>query len=236
MARIGPVSRLEPSCRLLCLALISSACLFMSPPAAGLCALALIVLLTREGLRPSKIVREASFLLWFAAFSIVVQGLDFLGGVHLSREGLAAALAYCARLLAAYLAGRLFYAATTRSELRDAATRIVRILPGRARSDVGLAFSLVLGFLPLIVDEWRLSLEAARARGLTKKAGITRSSALLSAFLRRLMLAALSLPEALAARAWSGDRRIAESAWRVREYGALVLSGATLIAATLRIV
>jgi energy-coupling factor transporter transmembrane protein EcfT len=208
----------------------------MAPVAACICALFLVGLLISEGLDLAKILREASFLIWLAAFTVLVQGLDFRGGIRLNEDGLKAALAYCARLLAAYLAGRLFYAATTRSELRDAATRIVRILPGRARSDVGLVLSLVLGFLPLIVDEWRSSLEAAHARGMPKRPGLGRSATLLSAFLRRLMLAALSLPEALAARAWAGTRVVLRTEWRFRDYAAVCSTSLLLILAILHVV
>jgi len=208
----------------------------MSPAAACALVLALSILLYREGLRPWKLMKEASFLLWLAAFTLIVQGLDLRGGPRLSEEGLRAALAYCARLFAAYAAGRLFYAATTRSELRDAATRIARVFPGRAKSDIGLVFSLVLGFIPLIVDEWRSSLEAGRARGMSRRPGFAGSVALLAAFLRRLMLAALAVPEALAARAWTGDRAIARESWRGRDFTCLALAAAILAAAALRIV
>lgn len=236
MARVAPISSLAPSCRLLCLALVSSASLLAGPATAGIAASVFFAFLLLEGMRAGDILKEASFLLWFAAFTILIQGLDFRGGPRILGEGLRSALGYCARLLAAYLAGRLFYAATTRSELRDAATRIVRFLPGRARSDAGLALSLVLGFMPLIIEEWSSSVEAGRARGLSRKLGFSGYAALISAFLRRLMLSALALPDALAARAWSGGRVVASEAWRPADCFSVALATAFLISAALRIV
>jgi energy-coupling factor transporter transmembrane protein EcfT len=236
MARLSPVALISPSCRLCCLAFLSSACLLMSPLTACVASIILVALIQCEGIGLGRILREASFLLWLAAFSLLIQGLDISGGLRLNRDGLEASSAYCARLLAAYLAGRLFYAATTRAELRDAATRAARIFPGRAGSDVGLALSLVLGSLPLIVEEWRESLEAARARAMPKRPGFARSATLLTAYLRRLMFRSLSLPEALAARGWSGDRHLRSRPWLTRDYLSVLFCGALLLGTVLRIV
>ena len=76
-----------------------------------------------------------------------------------------AALAYFARLVAAFLTGRVFYASTTRSELREAATEAARLVPGEGKRRIGLGLSLILGFVPLIVDEWRSTVEAAKSQG-----------------------------------------------------------------------
>jgi len=219
MAGLGPVSSLAPSARLLALLLLSSALFMMPPAAAALFAVFFAALLVKEGIAPARLLRESLFLLWMAALALALQGLSFTHGLRLDREGLAAAMGYSARLLAAFWAGRLFYAATTRVELRDAVTAAVRRLPGKARGDVGLALFLVLGFLPRIVEEWRASRDAAASRALPKRPGFSQSAALLSAFLRRLMLMSLDVPEALRARAWSSGRRVRPIHWRIRDYG-----------------
>jgi energy-coupling factor transporter transmembrane protein EcfT len=90
--------------------------------------------------------------------------------------------------------------------------------------DLGLAFSMVLGYLPLIVEEWQASMEAARSRGMPKRPGIQQQAAFIIAFIRRLMLSAISVPEALLARAWSRDRFLSTSQWKLRDSIAVALS------------
>ncbi len=190
----------------------------MSPLATALFAIAFALLIIKEGIPASRLLRESVFLLWMGAFALAIQGLDFSDGFSMNREGLVTAMGYSARLLAAFWAGRLFYAVTSRVELRDAVTAAVRRLPGKARGDAGLALFLVLGFLPRIIEEWKASLEAAASRALPKRPGFSHVAALLSAFLRRLMLMSLDVPEALRARAWSGGRRVRPIRWKGRDY------------------
>ena len=158
MARLGSASKLTPSSRLLCLALFSSATFLMSAPAAGICAAILVLLVLGEGVGPGRLLRDSLFLAWLGLFAALAQGLDFTRGIRLEVGGLLAAAEYCLRLATAFLAGRLFYASTTRAELREAATRAAKLLPGPGRRDLGLALSLVLGFMPLIAEEWRSTL------------------------------------------------------------------------------
>jgi energy-coupling factor transporter transmembrane protein EcfT len=143
---------------------------------------------------------------------------------------------YGLKLLAAFLAGRLFYASTRMSELRDAATRIVRMIPFLRRFDIGLSLSLVLGNVPLIFEEWRDSLEAARSRGLSRRPVIALQARLLAAFLRRLMLRAIAIPQALAARGWSKDRHLTPASWKTRDRLAMLVCCAAFIGALLRLV
>jgi energy-coupling factor transporter transmembrane protein EcfT len=232
----GPAASLDPSCRLLCLALLSSASLFASWPFAASLTLCALVLLRLEGLRVAKALRESAFILVFALLTAVLR--LFGNGESLARpEALAAgSAAYCLRLLAAFLSGRLFYASTRPSELRDAATRIARRIPFLRRFDLGLGLSLVLGYIPLIFDEWRASSEAAASRGLPRRPGIGGRSRFIAAFLRRLMLHAVALPEALVARGWSAERGLAPSTWRRRDSLALLASASAFLGALLRIV
>jgi energy-coupling factor transporter transmembrane protein EcfT len=233
--RRGPAASLDPACRLLCLAFLSSASLFASLPFAAAIALAAIVLLILEGMSPVSILRESAFVLVFALLTAALRLFGKEGSLA-EEAALTGSAIYGLKLLAAFLAGRLFYASTRPSELRDAATRIARRIPILRRFDIGLGLSLILGYIPLIFDEWRGSLEAARSRALPSRPGIVQQSRLLIAFLRRLMLRAVILPEALSARGWSISRGVAQSTWRVRDSVSLMLSIAIFFGALLRIV
>jgi len=234
--RHGPASSLDPSCRVICLALLSSASLFASAPLAAIIVLSLSSLLKLEGLRFASILRESTFILAFTLFTALLRA--FSGTVELISPAAFAleCSSYGLKLFAAFLAGRLFYASTSISELRDAATRITRRIPYVRRYDIGLSLSLVLGSIPLILEEWRDSLEAARSRGMAPRPSIAQQSRFLSAFLRRLILSAIVLPQALCARGWSGDRGLTPLRWRKKDSLAALLCCLALIGTTLRLV
>ena len=236
MDRLGPAASLDPSARLLCLALLSSASLAARPSFSAVVAVTAVLLLKMAGLSFARILRDSAFVAVFLLFAAALRYFDF------SRNGidlLAAAGyigAYGARLLAAFLAGRLFYASTGLSELRDATTRIARRLPLLQRADLGLALSMVIGFIPLILAEWSASLEAARSRGMPRRPSLAKQSLFLGAFLRRLMLRAVATPEALVARGWTKDRGIAGSRWRMRDSLSMLACICALGAALLHVV
>jgi energy-coupling factor transporter transmembrane protein EcfT len=152
------------------------------------------------------------------------------------------------RLLSTFALGRLFYQATPSSELREAAARVGALLPGRLGEDLALLLSLVLGFIPAILLAWRHSEEAARARGLGRSGGgrgagrrrgtgtgglglrrsLTLNLRVVEAFVRRLILDALLLPEILVARGWTGETRTAGRPWQPASWLALLGSGSLL--------
>lgn len=233
-ARRGPVSALAPSARLLGLLLSSAAVFFMGPRGSGPLSLALLCLLIAEGQKPRALLRDALFVLSLAGATLLIEGLSFEAGPRLDFARLLPGAARDAlRLAASFEAGRLFYTTTRSSELREAAEDSCRLLPGSLGSEIGLSLLLVLSFLPLILDEWRASLLAARARGLPRRPGLKASAELLSSFLRRLMLRSLALPEALAARGWTGGAegrgRPARRPWAAYDYIAIAVSGVCLL-------
>jgi energy-coupling factor transporter transmembrane protein EcfT len=197
----------------------------MKGPSAGILAALLAALLLVEGLGLRSLFRDAAFVLGLALASFFIEGLSFRGGIHLAKDGiLLAALRDGLRLAASFAAGRLFYATTRTSELREAAEDSCRFLPGKAGAEIALSLLLVLSFIPLILEEWRASRLAARARGFAKRPSLRASSEFLAAFLRRLMLGSLALPEALVARGWTGgDSQRPRQAWRPYDYCSLLL-------------
>jgi len=195
-----------------------------------------VMLLAFGGVRPPTIARESIFILVFAVTAALVRFWG--GGVGSADPASVAAVssAYGIRLWAAFLAGRLFYASTRLSELRDAATRLARHIPLVRRHDIGLGLSLLLGCIPLIFEEWRESLEAARSRGMPRRAGIALQARFIMAFLSRLMIRAVAMPQSLVARGWSGDRGLAPLTWRVRDSICLTMCCVAFVAALLHLV
>ncbi|HUX37502.1 MAG TPA: hypothetical protein VMV44_06320 [Rectinemataceae bacterium] len=205
--RRGPISRLAPAARLLCLLILVSGLFSEKWPSV----LALIVLALfasfAEGLRPRALLPELLPLSLLAALMLGLETLSPEGGLHFAAADFPTALLDVLRLLAAFALARLFYQSTPASELREAAESAGRLLPGSLGLDAALALSLILGFIPSILLEWRQSLEAGRARGLHRKSGPGSALAFVAAFIGRILGGALVLPDVLVARGWTGQRR-----------------------------
>jgi energy-coupling factor transporter transmembrane protein EcfT len=203
---------------------------------AGIVSIAAVCLLIKGGQSPATILREAAIVGIFALFA---AALRYVGPVWSRASSLAASgdiASYGARLLAAFLVGRLYYVSTGISELRDAATRMTRLAPIIRRWDIGLVLSMVLSFIPLIFEEWTKSREAARSRGMPRRPTMAAQALFIMAFLRRLMLRAVAIPEALIARGWTRNRGILPLRWRKRDSLSLLACALLLCAALLHIV
>jgi energy-coupling factor transporter transmembrane protein EcfT len=235
-SRGGAASSLDPACRLICLALLSSSSLIASLPFSACIALAAFGLLKLEGAGFARMLGESVFVLVFALGAAMLRLLAWDGESSAATSLVVESAVYGMKLLAAFLLGRLFYASTSQGELRDAATRIARHIPFLRRFDVGLSLSLVLGYIPLIFAEWRDSLEAARSRGMPRRPSIAQLTLFLAAFMRRLMMRAVAVPHALTARGWSRDRGLAASRWKLRDTVVATLSSGAFVGAILKLV
>jgi energy-coupling factor transporter transmembrane protein EcfT len=222
----GPAASIDPTCRLACLALLSSSALmapwFLSAGLAG----AFLMLLAMSGLGLLAILRETLFIAAFALATAVLGAIGSIGATLEMTQIAKDAGTFCLRLLAAFWAGRLFYASTRPSEIRDAATRICRRLPILRSYDLGLAISLTLNYIPLIFEEWNDTSLAAHSRGLPRRPRAGQVIPMISSFLRRLMLKAVMVPEALYARGWDSSRGLSPMRWRVRD--SMCLAGSFL--------
>lgn len=236
MARLGPIASLDPAARLVCLVVLSSASLLASAPAAGIVSLAAVCLLIKGGQSLARILRDAAIVGVFALFAAALRYVNLIWSRAPSLAASEDIVSYGARLLAAFLVGKLYYVSTGISELRDAATRIARLVPIIRRLDIGLILSMVLGFIPLIFEEWTKSLEAARSRGMPRRRTMAAQAVFIVAFLRRLMLSAVAIPEALMARGWTRNRGIVPLRWRKRDSLSLLACALLLCAALLRMV
>ncbi len=236
MARPGLISRLDPGCRLLCLALLSSAFFFLEVIPSSISFIALFLLAMGEGLSPLRLFRDCAWIAGMAAFLVIVYcvGYDPGHGFSFLATGLWNVARYASRLASAFMAGRIFYATTPGSALREAALKAGVIFPRRMRAEVALALVLVLGYIPRIAMEWKATEDAARSRGIAKKPGILAGARLLSALMTRLMVDSVLLPEVLSSRAWSGQKPPevhGAQRWSLLDFLAAALAGAFLLAA-----
>lgn|GEM_PF-2870333 len=236
----GPVSKLRPGARLLCL-LFCSISIFVLP--LWFCALSgalLLALLAVEGLGFRAFMRDLRFILFFCLSTLMVAALGAIG--NSGSDFLLTAAGESLRLSASFAAGRLFYLTTDALGAREAALTLTALLPPwrrsaapaspaaqRAEPESGrqlfaLTVFLVLSFIPRIVREWRDSLVASKARGLRlswKQPG--RAAQFIAAYLRRLALVSLELPDALAARGFGSGSSAPVQAWRLYDICACIL-------------
>lgn len=239
MARLRMAGRLDPGARLFCLAFISSSVLFLRASSATFCFLALMLMLWMEGIALALIGRDFLYVLALGLFLFLVESVGWNSGrLRLGTGRWLEIYTFAIKLGVAFMAGRLFYASTSSSELRIAAIRVGRFLPKMLRSKTALALVLILGLIPSIMGDWRETILSAKSRGLSRKSRLSTWASMLSAYIRRLMIRAVRLPEVLASRGWDERSATSESRldpWRRRDWIASMGSlGALLLAAAIK--
>ena len=90
-----------------------------------------------------------------------------IGPLRITTDSLAAALLYSLRLVIGVLAGALILLTTTPSQLTDAFVALLAPLSrlGLPGNEIAMVFSLMLRFIPTLVDEARAVSDAQKARG-----------------------------------------------------------------------
>ena len=87
MDRLGPAASLDPSARLLCLALLSSASLAARPSFSAVVAVTAVLLLKMAGLSFARILRDSAFVAVFLLFAAALRYFDFSRERHRPSRG-----------------------------------------------------------------------------------------------------------------------------------------------------
>lgn len=135
---------------------------------------------------------------------ILLIVLTLLGVYHFWQTGLAHAIAVAVGLLAVILAATVLTATTSSDEMLDTVTHSLQPFRrfGVNPEAVGLAFSLLLRFIPDVAERAFETREAARARGLERSV-----RAYLTPLTIRVVARAQAVGEALEARGIGDDER-----------------------------
>ena len=168
--------RLDPRTKLICgLALMVSVFFIRTPLQLAfgwVVALALVALSkvpagkVLASLRPVIVV-----LLALSVFNLLLvntgEVLVALGPLHITSDGLWAAVNYSLRLVVAVVAATLILLTTTPTQLTDAFDALLSPLSrvGLPGHEIAMVFSLMLRFIPTIADEASAILDAQTARG-----------------------------------------------------------------------
>ena len=176
------------------------------------------MIVIRAGVPPGALFKDLKpafflLLLIFLARALSTSGdpIFFLGPWPVTREGMVDGAAVCARLLLVLLAGVTVMASTRLSEIKSATEWFLKPIPGIPEKRVGTMLSLIVRFLPHVLDQARETGEAQRARGIeNRKNPFYRVIRFSIPVLRRTFLTADQLALAMEARCYSDDRSDAE--------------------------
>lgn len=206
--------RLDARFKLVSLAMVNLALLRADFPAlAGLTAL-LLATIGHMGLPLRAFTREMRYFALLLLVVLLVRAVSTSGtallsaaGVAVTREGLAAGGLICWRLAGIVLAGFIFIAATRPAEVRGAVIWLLAPIPWVPEQRAGTMLSLLVRFIPLILEQARETRDAQRARCVEcRKNPATRLSVLAVALLRRIFEDADRLVVAMEARCYTEAR------------------------------
>lgn len=206
--------RLDPRVKLALVALLGLATVHAAAPGLGLLSMALIAAALDVRLPLGRVLREMRYLLLLLALVWVVRGLATPGdalvtaaGISLSRQGAVEGALICWRLLLIAAAGILFVFSTRPAAIKAAAQWLLKPVPLVPEKRVAVMLSLVVGFVPVILNQTRETLDAQRARGIENRRNpAARLSCLAIPVLRRIFADADKLALAMESRCYCEDR------------------------------
>ncbi|MDZ7597741.1 MAG: energy-coupling factor transporter transmembrane component T [Desulfobacterales bacterium] len=205
---------LDPRVKLALVALLGLAAMQAAAPGLGLLSMALLSAGLCVRLPFVRVLGEMRYLMLLLALVWVVRGLVTPGdalitvaGVSLSRQGAIEGALICWRLLLIAAAGTLFVCSTRPAAIKAAAQWLLKPVPLVPEKRVAVMLSLVVGFIPVILNQTRETLDAQRARGIENRRNpAARLARLAIPVLRRIFADAEKLTLAMESRCYSEDR------------------------------
>lgn len=147
-----------------------------------------------------------TMIFFLQAFSLSNQETRLIAWLPVSREGLKAASLACWRLGLILCSGMLFTLVTRPQQMQEALLWFMKPLPFLPARRIALMFSLVMRFLPLLLDEAESVRTASRSRlGNLRKNPLVRIKYLILPVFRRSLLRADDFAIALASRGYTED-------------------------------
>jgi energy-coupling factor transporter transmembrane protein EcfT len=171
-----------------------------------------------ERISINRLIRELRIFFIFLAFVFVARTLstpgeklfqvEFFSFVFLvTKPGLLFGALVCFRLFLVVLLGYLFIRSTWSSQVRIAIAWFLRPIPWIPEKKIATMLSLMMRFLPLILQEAKQTADAQRARCIeNRKNPLYRFIKLAIPMLRRIFLRADDLVLAMEARGYSENR------------------------------
>jgi energy-coupling factor transporter transmembrane protein EcfT len=177
---------------------------------------AVAVILARISIK--RLIRELRYFFIFLIFIFIARALstpgeklfqiDFFSVMFLvTKQGIFSGALVCFRLFLVVMLGYLFIFSTLPSQVRVAVAWFLKPVPLIPENKVATMLSLLMRFLPVILQEARETADAQRARCVeNRKNPVYRLIKLVVPMLRRIFLRADDLVLAMEARGYSENR------------------------------
>lgn len=231
------VHRLDVRCKLISLFLLTSAVVAASPAAMGPLSLGAIVLWSGLRLPLRLLGREMRLFLLFLLVVFAVRSLATPGdplfawhGLQVSREGFQAGAATVWRLMMVLVLGLVFVTTTRPSHLKAATQWLLRPVPFVSGRKAATMVGLMVRFIPVLHQQLRETQSALAARGgRPRRLSPGRIRYLVWPTMRRVVLAADQLSQAMLARGYQEKRTDPDLRATPADGLALLLAGAVLV-------
>jgi energy-coupling factor transporter transmembrane protein EcfT len=183
-------------------------------------------------------LKELRYFLALLLFVFVARALSTAGPaaidlkiITVSREGLILAAIVCWRLALIVLLGLVFIATTRPAEIKAAVQWFLKPIPLISEQTVATMLSLIMRFIPVILNQARETAMAQKARGVeNRKNPVDRLIRLGIALVRRTFGNAQDLAVAMEARCFTPNRTDPELVYHRRDWAVLLAIGLVCLA------
>jgi len=211
----GVLHRIDPRFKLVNMVLFSAAVMQAGPVMQAVLS-ALVLALTVAGRLPLRTgLREIRHVGWLLLLVLAARALSVPGppltvaGLTLpvTIDGLGQGAVICWQLAIIFFMGWVLVASTRPTEIKAAATRLLKPVPLVPEQRVGVMLGLILRLIPMVMDQAVLTMAAQRARCVENRRNpVGRMVRFAVPYFRRLFTSADRLALAMDARCYSEDR------------------------------
>ena len=197
----------------------------------ALCVLTFVLICVIIDIRlPIKVIlKELRYFLILLLFVFIARALTTPGSpliqfkaVSVTREGVHGGIIVCWRLLIIIMMGLSFVSTTRPSEIKAAVQWFLNPFPFIPAKRIATMMSLIIRFMPVILDQAKETADAQRARGVeNRKNPLYRLKKLLIPLMRRTFVSADKLAVAMEARCYSENRTNPGLSCGIRDWIAL---------------
>ncbi|QTA87519.1 energy-coupling factor transporter transmembrane component T family protein [Desulfonema magnum] len=222
---------LDSRFKLACLILISLASLKAYIPGLSLLILLLVFAIIHIRVSFISVLKEIQYFLILLTFVLIARALSTPGtpviefmGLTMTSQGLYDGILVCGRLGTVVLLGLIFVSTTRPSEIKAAVEWFLTPFPFIPAKRVATMISLVMRFIPTILNQAKETADAQRARGIeNRKNPVYRLIKFTIPLMRRTFEDADKLIVAMEARCYSENRTDPELSSGKKDWIALLL-------------
>ena len=223
--------QLDVRFKLIFLVMISFVSLQAHGSALSVLTVTLLALMVNAGQTAKSLLALLRYVIIFLVLIFIARALATPGSpvfeyktLTVTREGIYDGVMVCWRLVIVMLIGLSFVATTRTSEVKAAVEWFLRPVPFIPAKRVSIMMSLVIRFIPVILDQAKETTDAQRARGVeNRKNPVYRLRKLLIPLMRRTFERADKLAMAMEARCYTENRTDPDLSSTPKDWLALVI-------------